>query len=117
MSKTVQMSYTSDLFSIWEDNLGGAMTGFVPVFCTKVDGTYREDDPELKHCVQMGMTVFNAMEESLANGTFYAKFEISDEEYESFQKAGEESPIIFNGDGDHASGEVTGILNYPKPTF
>lgn len=116
MSKTVNMSFTTDLFSIWEYDLGGAITGFVPVFCTKVDGSFREDDPELKHCVTMGMTVFEAMKKSLDDGTYYASFDISDEEYDAFLKA-DESPIIFKGDVEHSSREVTGTLNYPHPTF
>lgn len=113
----IQMSFTSDLYLQWKNFLAGAMTGFVPVFLEKVDGEYKEDEANLDHCFQMGMTVFDAMEQCIHDNSHYAKFEITDEEYAAFIKASNESPIIFDGTTDAKNGAIIGRLAYPRRVY
>ena len=105
MEITIYFDFLSNQFIFWNDNypeLVGA-NAFALVFPGD------EGEEHYRRCSEIGLRIYNAMEEVLCNGG-HASFVVSEKEYAAMKNAGENSPINIKED---KGTEIHGYLNFP----
>ena len=95
--KHVYFSFTTTKLLFWRRNdlFDVAANAFTPIYLVDSDKEYTADDIEVKHCVRLGVKMYNAMEKALRLKNYYASIWVTDTEYEAMVKAGNKSPICI----------------------
>lgn len=114
--KHIYFDFTTTKLLYWRHNnlFDVAANAFRPLYWADSNREYTADDIEVKHCVRLGVKMYNAMEKALSLNSFYASIWVTETEYEAMVKAGNKSPICITDRliEDDPYG-VVGYLNFP----